>query len=95
MLDFQQIQQFSQTIRKFLEQKSRETRGHVSGEQAANHRAETDLGHFAAAFGRERADAADLDRDAGKIGEAAERIGRNRKAARIQRERFAWVVKSR
>jgi len=76
------------SVVKKLKQKPRETRGHVSGEQAAAHRAETDLGHFAAAFGRERADAADLNRDAGKIREAAQRVGRNRETARVERERF-------
>ena len=42
-----------------LKQKSREARGHVSGEQSAKHRAETDFGHFAATFGREQSEKVD------------------------------------
>src|ERR1019366_5582180 len=70
------------------QQKSRERGGHVGGEQATAHRTETDLGHFAAAFGRERADAADLDGDAREVREPAQRVGGNREAARVERELF-------
>ena len=52
------------------QQKSREARGHVGGEQAADHRAETELRHLAAAFRRERADAANPNGDAQRICEA-------------------------
>src|SRR5450756_2061670 len=65
-----------------LKQESRERGRHVGRQQAADHRAETELGHFAAAFGSERTDATDLDGDAGEVGEAAERIRRDRETAR-------------
>src|SRR5215469_711594 len=67
-----------------LKQKPGERCRHIGREQAANHRAETDFGHFAAALRRERADAADLDGDARKVCKTAQRVRGDGETARVE-----------
>jgi len=67
-----------------LQENPHDAGGHVAREEAADHGAEAELGEVGAAVGGERADAADLDGDAGEVGEAAERVGGEDEAARIE-----------
>ena len=64
-------------------QNPRNRGGHITGQQAADHGAHAEFGHVTAPVGSQRANAADLDGNAGEVGKAAEGVGCDDEAALI------------
>src|ERR1700761_1494752 len=58
--------------------------GHEVGHGAGEHGAQAEARELVAAFGDERADAADLNADGAEVGEAAEREGGDSEGARVE-----------
>ena len=67
------------------QQHSRDAGRHEVRHGPGRHRAQAEPRQVALAGGRQRADAADLNRDRAEIGEAAQRVGGDREGARIER----------
>src|SRR6185437_4088350 len=67
-----------------LNQNTRNCGREVARQQTADHRAQTEPGEVAAASRCQRADAADLNGDAGKIREAAKGVGGQRHGSRVE-----------